>query len=75
MPGWTNGIPSGDGRESFSSAARVRARGDIVEARTPTAVQPGIEETKGGLAFRDTVVIKQRDYARHCLEIDSQLDA
>ncbi len=71
----TNGIPSSDGRESFSLAPRIRARFDVVEARSPVAVQPGIEETKRRLAVRNTVVIEQRDYTGHCLDIDGQLGA
>src|SRR6266702_594622 len=67
----TNGIPPGDGRESLSLAALVRARCDVSEAREQVAVQPGIEETKRGLAVRNKIVIKQRDDARHCLDISS----
>ncbi len=73
--GRTNGIPSSDGKESISFAARVRARCDIVEARSPFGVQPGIEETKRVLAFRNKMIIKQRDYSCHCLDIDGQLGA
>ncbi len=69
--GGTNGIPLSDGRESFSFAARVRARCDVSEAREQVVVQPGIEETKRGLAVRNKIVIKQRDDARHCLDISS----
>jgi len=70
--GGTNGIPPYDGRESFSLAALVRARCDVIEAREPVVVQPGIEETKRGLAVRNTIVIKQRYDARYCLDIDGQ---
>ena len=56
--GGTNGIPSNDRRESIKVAARVRARCDVIEASFPVAVQPVIEETKRGLAVRNTVVIE-----------------
>jgi hypothetical protein len=71
----TNRIPSRDGRESLSVAARVKTRCDVAKAVSSVAVQQGIEETKRALAFRNTVVIKQRDYARHCLDIDNELGA
>ncbi len=73
--GGTNGIPSNAGKESFSVASRVKARCDVVEARSPVAVQPVIEETKRGPAVRNTVVIEKRDYARNCLDIGGQLGA
>jgi len=55
--GGTNGIPSRDGRESISVAARVRTRYDVVEALKSVAVQPEIEETERGPAVRNKKVI------------------
>jgi len=57
--GGTNRIPLSNGRESFSFEARVRARCDVSEAREQVVIQPGIEETKWGLAIRNKIVIKQ----------------
>ena len=73
--GWTNGIPSSNGRESSRATSPVRTRANVVEAREPLAVQPGIEESKRILALRNKVVINQRDYARHGLDIGGQLGA
>jgi head-tail adaptor len=47
----------------------------VVEAREPVAIQPGVEKAKWGLAVRNKVVIKQRDYTRHRLDIVCQLGA
>ncbi|SRR6266702_2521354 len=47
----TNRIPSDDGGESISLAARIRARHDLIEARKAAAIQPGVEEVKRGLPF------------------------
>ena len=69
--GGTNWIPSTGSRESISVAARVRTMCDVVYAPPKSAVQPRIEETKRGLVFRNTEVIKQRDYTRHRLDIGS----
>jgi hypothetical protein len=55
----TNGIPSGNGRESIGVAARVRDRYNVVETRAALAVQPGIEEAERGPACCKQVVIKQ----------------
>jgi len=77
-PGGTYGIPSFDGRESRSAAARVGTPYDVVEGfegREFAPVQPEIEPTKLGLAIRNKEVIKQRDNARHYLDIDGQLGA
>jgi hypothetical protein len=67
MSGGTYGIPSFDGRESNSAAARVRTLHDVVEDPEVLGyicvgymvVQPGIEPTKRGITIRNTEVIKQ----------------
>ena len=58
MKRWTNGIPSLGGIKSTSVAPRVRTLNDVVQAHESVSVQPGVEETKRGLAFRDEEVIK-----------------
>ena len=74
--GGTNGIPSFQGGEPNTAAASVITNFDVEEGRDYVlSVKPGIEETKRVQALRNTEVIKQRDYARHCLDIDGQLDA
>ena len=72
--GRTNGIPSRDSSEPSSATARVGTRSNVVQA-IRSAVQPGIEETKRGTVVRNTEVINQRYYTRHCLDIGSQLGA
>ena len=67
--GGTNGITSISGKEDKSFAARVRTPYDAVEVIKSISVQPGVEETKPGLAFRNEEVITQGDCARYCLGI------
>ena len=57
-----NRIPSSHGGESFSPASWIRARYDVIEAPQASAVQPGVQEAKRGLALRNQVVIHQRLY-------------
>lgn len=73
----THRIPSRGGREStcFKLAAHVRTRFDVRDALDESGVQQGIEETKWTFVFESAEVIKQRDYARHCLDVGSQLGA
>ena len=53
----TNRVPSGDSRESFRAAARVRPRCDIVHAHDGEAVQPRIGKSKGFLTPVKQVVV------------------
>ncbi|KAH8989202.1 hypothetical protein EDB86DRAFT_2831702 [Lactarius hatsudake] len=39
-------VPSGDGEESISAAAWIRAKCDVIEAREAVAIQPRVEETE-----------------------------
>lgn len=50
-PPETHRIPSRDGSESISIAARVRAHDDVVKAWATDAVQPRVEEAERFLAF------------------------
>ena len=56
-------------------SAPVRANHGVIEALEPIIAQPEIEVTKRGLAFRNKVVIEQRDYSRNCLDIGGQFGA
>ncbi len=69
----THRIPSSDGGESISVAARVRSGRNVVEACEAALVQQGVEEAERRLALRESVVIKQRDNARYDLCNGSQL--
>ena len=60
---------------AVSLSGPVRANYGVIEALEPIIVQLDIEVTKRGLAFRNKVVIEQRDYARNCLDIGGQLGA
>ena len=46
-----------------------------MEAFEAVAVQPRVDEAERALAFRNLVVIKQRDNACHDLYVGGQLDA
>ena len=73
--GGTNGITSISGKESKSVVALVRTPYDAVDVIKSISVQPGVEETKPGLAFRNEEVMKQGDCARYCLGISCQMGA
>ena len=62
-------IPPGDRGESVSPTARVLAKCDVGEARAADAVEPGVEETERGHAFRKAVVVQQRNNASHGLYV------
>ena len=69
----TNRIPSNRGRESFSPASWITARYDVIEAPQASAVQPGVQEAKWGLALRNQVVIPQRQCGCRSLYTGHQL--
>ena len=55
----TNRIPSSDGLESFSAAARVRPFVDIIKACETYTVQPGVEEAERLFTSKKPVVVEQ----------------
>ena len=70
----THRVPSRIGHESNGAAARVGTKYNVLDLEF-TGIQQRIEETKRGLAVGNTVVVEQRDYARHCLVSGGQLCA
>ena len=73
--GGTHRIPSIAGEKSFGAAARVSPKFNVLDAPEPDCIQPRIYQTKRLSLFRNKEVIKQREYARHCLDIGGQLGA
>lgn len=70
--GRRTGSPSRDGRKSIGAAVQIRARHDVGEVHETTAVDSGFEKAERTLAFRDQIVIKQRDNGCHDLYIGGQ---
>ena len=54
-------IPTGGGGETVGVATRVASGGDIVEGRSSSGVEEGVEETERLLPDGDTSVVQESD--------------
>ena len=54
-------IPTGGGGETVGVATRVASGGDIVEGRSSSGVEEGVEETERRATGSDETVVDQRD--------------
>ena len=70
--GGTNRIPSRDGGEPSCTAARVRARRDVVQCPAADTIEPRVQPAESAVAMPKPEIIKQRDKPCRNLYIGGQ---